>query len=1059
MAVKNISALNTQVDILLPDNNQQLISPADVRNAIKDLNDSAVNRLSDISIFGLKPYDSSRSYQAGDGVFYNGVLYQAIQTTTGSFTPADWEARSSDSGTWGSIAGTISSQTDLQNALDAKQALLSANTPLFKSGNVLTIQQANAGQNGFLSSSDWTTFNSKENVLNIVSPLTRTGNQIGIQYVSETQDGVLSSANWIALTSNGFSDISYGDLLAAISGQLLIKGNYYKILAGTRSNEGAGTSGDLILLAINNNTLASMGYLLTTLPLYENIGSGIVGIWTADSTPNASDKFIYNGKVYNNLTGAGSTSPDIDGTNWELVADPTFYKTELDSVEYDVLNNWISFRADNRGNRYLYASQTSNGLLNGIDSFQWGNDLVFGNSIDNGVLNNINNPVAVKLINLNKSGIYQSLATSDIRTYTFRDQDGTVAFLSDLGDSAMVSTTHADLLAAIAGGTLVAGAHYVISDFQTVHVIPETTSVNTGTVETLICVAASTNKLYSTVLSPLFPSDTIIYDVSDVLAEDGTTARKGKITYRKDNVKNLETWYDFRAVKFRRWMIDGTGMATWAFSTVYTKGQVVLYAGNIYKALASHTSGVDFNTDLNNYNWAPFYVTSSDYVAWTAVITDFGDSIHANPASFQDILTFADGNSNISIAKNTSQPYNNIVFPNVAGANVFDLDCKNMTVFNTANFNTVGKGCSGIIIYNGSNSNRIGDNCSGIIISNGSAFNTMGASSFQIFLYGASYNTIDRSCDNLFINGSCSSNKFGHYASYNFLTGGSAENIIGVASQGNVFSGNVRGNIIGSSAANSSGASNNIIINSAYSNTLADACNGNLFTNNANNNSLLNNSSQNTFTNSSSNNILDRDCSNNYFENSYHNKTGSGSWNNNFNSASSNSIGQSSSNNTFSSNCNGNFIGNRSDYNAFGNNSIGNRIGNFCVSNQILPSFGYYYGVSGQYNVFENYCSNNVINGNYNRLESYCHFIQCTSLVYLSNCFFCSGLQNISFNGTFIIDNLRVLLSKDFSSLLTISSATAPKYNNIVVDMKDSNGVLWYKFISVIGKISTKKFV
>ena len=93
-------------------------------------------------------------------------------------------------GTWGSITGTLSNQTDLQNALNAKFSLASwyatttdglaqgatnkyfsnalaqgaisiSGLPLTYSGGVIGINQASGSQAGFLASADWTAFNAK----------------------------------------------------------------------------------------------------------------------------------------------------------------------------------------------------------------------------------------------------------------------------------------------------------------------------------------------------------------------------------------------------------------------------------------------------------------------------------------------------------------------------------------------------------------------------------------------------------------------------------------------------------------------------------------------------------------------------------------------------------------------------------------------------------------------------------------------------------------------------------------------------------------------------------
>lgn len=70
------------------------------------------------------------------------------------------------SAVWGAITGTLSSQTDLQNALNAKDAILSFSSPLSRSTNTVSIPPATTSVNGFLTSTDWNTFNGKQAQLN-----------------------------------------------------------------------------------------------------------------------------------------------------------------------------------------------------------------------------------------------------------------------------------------------------------------------------------------------------------------------------------------------------------------------------------------------------------------------------------------------------------------------------------------------------------------------------------------------------------------------------------------------------------------------------------------------------------------------------------------------------------------------------------------------------------------------------------------------------------------------------------------------------------------------------
>ena len=75
---------------------------------------------------------------------------------------------------WGQITGTLSNQTDLQNALNLKAdktITITPNAPLTGGGNLsanrtISINQSGASSDGFLSSTDWNTFNNKQNQLN-----------------------------------------------------------------------------------------------------------------------------------------------------------------------------------------------------------------------------------------------------------------------------------------------------------------------------------------------------------------------------------------------------------------------------------------------------------------------------------------------------------------------------------------------------------------------------------------------------------------------------------------------------------------------------------------------------------------------------------------------------------------------------------------------------------------------------------------------------------------------------------------------------------------------------
>jgi hypothetical protein len=105
---------------------------------------------------------------------------------------------------WGNITGTIANQTDLQSALNLKlgSSSLSAAAPLAynASTGAFSITQAGAGSNGYISSSDWITFNSKLGSTSL-------SNGTGIGYNSSTDvisnTGVVSLAATYPLQTSG----------------------------------------------------------------------------------------------------------------------------------------------------------------------------------------------------------------------------------------------------------------------------------------------------------------------------------------------------------------------------------------------------------------------------------------------------------------------------------------------------------------------------------------------------------------------------------------------------------------------------------------------------------------------------------------------------------------------------------------------------------------------------------------------------------------------------------------------------------------------------------------
>jgi hypothetical protein len=119
-----------------------------------------------------------------------------------------------------------------------------------------------------------------------------------------------------------------------------------------------------------------------------------------------------------------------------------------------------------------------------------------------------------------------------------------------------ISITYGDLYNLYNNSSLVPGQYYLITDFQTIHLIPNTTDIHTGGIEPLLVLATDVDTIDSQVYSTVYPNDVIQLNFTNNLAEDGTTPRKGLITYRKDTIANNEViGLDFREWRYRRYKI------------------------------------------------------------------------------------------------------------------------------------------------------------------------------------------------------------------------------------------------------------------------------------------------------------------------------------------------------------------------------------------------------------------------------------------------------------------------------------------------------------------------
>jgi hypothetical protein len=316
-----------------------------------------------------------------------------------------------------------------------------------------------------------------------------------------------------------------------------------------------------------------------------------------------------------------------------------------------------------------------------------------------------------------------------------------------------LAMTYASIKALKDAGSLVAGGLYRITDNQTIHNIPNSVALNVhGTVyesasswtntksegvEELILTAATTNAFAPNVVSPTFPNDIIQFNFDDILCEDGVTARRGKIIYRKDTSKNLEAYYDWRKVKFRRYKI---APVAWAAGTTYAKWAPVLASnGDVYVSKRAGNLGNDpaATPIAGNGGSAEYAIVygiwwekivlgvKNQYLGWSNTATQLMASftMPLNTADFQDFYTFNTATSSdftnplplnkgdVGLMKSIKigyhSTYNNIIFAdqyeggNRVFNNTFDEGCINSLFYgvnisnNVIGRNSVGNICQG----------------------------------------------------------------------------------------------------------------------------------------------------------------------------------------------------------------------------------------------------------------------------------------------------------------------------------------------------------------------------
>jgi hypothetical protein len=157
---------------------------------------------------------------------------------------------------------------------------------------------------------------------------------------------------------------------------------------------------------------------------------------------------------------------------------------------------------------------------------------------------------------LTNNGVLSNLGEFYDNTTSALTAQNTQAAIDELvvminsGSGGIIDVTYAELVILILSNALVAESEYKITDFNTVSPLDISISLyDYADPEPLIVKASGVSTLYANVRSEMYPTDVIIYEVSNT--DNG--ANTGKIVFRRDPVQDVETYYDFRNTLFRKY--------------------------------------------------------------------------------------------------------------------------------------------------------------------------------------------------------------------------------------------------------------------------------------------------------------------------------------------------------------------------------------------------------------------------------------------------------------------------------------------------------------------------
>jgi len=359
----------------------------------------------------------------------------------------------------------------------------------------------------------------------------------------------------------------------------------------------------------------------------------------------------------------------------------------------------------------------------------------------------------------------------------------------------IISISYADLYALTQSSGLTVGQHYIISDYRTVHTIPNTEDINEGQIEPLIVTALTTSNLANECYSTLFPQDIIYYDIeSNQTIVPGCT--KGYIYRRVDTKNNNDIGFDYRNVKFRRWKINCTVTDSNGSGSDYTTGNLVNKSGTneLYVKLNNLTGVLfDDNSSWERFEWdnlqyiipqnSDWYIIDDSFQLIIPFIDEYKDyymfttepTVNGVQSDFSTIYSNKiDGvSSNLLVNSNSvilGAYFNNNSIGAGFNYNSIGAYFNNNSIGAGFNYNSIGAGFNYNSIGAYFNNNSIGAGFNYNSIGAGFNYNSIGAY-FNYNSIGAyfNYNSIGANFNNNSIGAYFNYNSIGAYFNYNSI--------------------------------------------------------------------------------------------------------------------------------------------------------------------------------------------------------------------------------------------------------------------------------------------------